>query len=447
MGRKLQTIYEYFSDYSEKQIDDMMCKLSIYDKSLIISRFGKDLHNPSPQEDWSRENSVKYYGSVVPKMKKILSQNFAPAELTDTESETVGLNQEPKTEEIEETDVSQLLQLLKTKNNREICEFLNISPNQLYDELLKLKNKGTQYIRKYYSDGFIKYKDVSAPSTLIKYKCIEQEKTIITDINEDDMKFLLISDLHFGNELERIDLVNRAYEYCIKNGINIILCGGDLIDGAFTKGTQKISDLYEQVEYFMKNYPYDKNILTFSVAGDHDVSVLTKASLDIMEICNNFRHDIVIVGYNNAKINLKNDGIQLFHFNKDFSCKRTSPIILNGHLHKYSTEINNNSLNIPLPTLSNIVQPMPTALELDVYFYKGYIETAIIKQLYFGDKDIVLGESKFDLLSGRNINYGQIANEENYKQNTEQNFDKEKVLKKTNLPSSQIEKFYKRYGR
>lgn len=137
MGRKLQTIYEYFSDYSEKQIDDMMCKLSIYDKSLIISRFGKDLHNPSPQEDWSRENSVKYYGSVVPKMKKILSQNFAPAELTDTESETVGLNQEPKTEEMEETDVSQLLQLLKTKNNREICEFLNISPNQLYDELLK----------------------------------------------------------------------------------------------------------------------------------------------------------------------------------------------------------------------------------------------------------------------------------------------------------------------
>ena len=82
-----------------------------------------------------------------------------------------------------------------------------------------------------------------------------------------------------------------------------------------------------------------------------------------------------------------------------------------------------------------------------MFFYKGYIETAIIKQLYFGDKDIVLGESKFDLLSWRNINYGQIANEENYKQNTEQNFDKEKVLKKTNLPSSQIEKFYKRYGR
>jgi hypothetical protein len=63
------------------------------------------------------ENRRIKYKRRGDKMKKILSQNFAPAELTDTESETVGLNQEPKTEEIEETDVSQLLQLLKTKNN------------------------------------------------------------------------------------------------------------------------------------------------------------------------------------------------------------------------------------------------------------------------------------------------------------------------------------------
>ncbi len=38
----------------------------------------------------------------------------------------------------------------------------------------------------------------------------------------------------------------------------------------------------------------------------------------------------------------------------------------------------------------------------------------------------MLGESKFDLLSGRNINYGQIANEENYKQNTEKTLIKKK---------------------
>ena len=74
------------------------------------------------------------------------------------------------------------------------------------------------------------------------------------------MKFLLISDLHFGNELENLKLIDRAYNYCIKNGINIILCGGDFIDGSFSKGSQKITDLYDQIEYFIKNYPQDKNI-------------------------------------------------------------------------------------------------------------------------------------------------------------------------------------------
>ena len=59
MGRKLQTIYEYFSDYTEKQIDDMIYGLSIDEKLIIRSRFGNDLHNPSPQKNWSKENSEK----------------------------------------------------------------------------------------------------------------------------------------------------------------------------------------------------------------------------------------------------------------------------------------------------------------------------------------------------------------------------------------------------
>lgn len=204
---------------------------------------------------------------------------------------------------------------------------------------------GMRYTRSYYSDGSIKYKKISTMQALKSYMNVSQSKTIITDINENNMKFLLISDLHFGNELERIDLIDRAYNYCVKNGINIILCGGDLIDGAFTKGKQKISDLYQQIEYFIKNYPQDKNILTFSVAGDHDISAFNTTSLDIVEMCNNFRHDIIIGGYNNAEINLKNDKIHLYHHIENGSLLQTSaPIILHGHSHQYLTEIKNDSL-------------------------------------------------------------------------------------------------------
>ena len=151
MGRKLQTIYEYFSDYTEQQIDDMIYGLSIDEKLIIRSRFGNDLHNPSPQKNWSKENSEKYYGTIVPKMKRLLtkdSKNIDSVDLPKQVEQDNRLVQQKS--EIEVVDYSaQLLQLLKVgKNNREICESLNISSSQLYDELLKLKNRGIRHSRK-----------------------------------------------------------------------------------------------------------------------------------------------------------------------------------------------------------------------------------------------------------------------------------------------------------
>jgi predicted phosphodiesterase len=401
MGRNLQTIYEYFSDYTEEQVNNVIYGLSVDEILVIKSRFGNDLHNPSSQSDWGKENSNKYYGSIIPKMKRRLAKL---------------LEQEKAVDDYQ----AYLLQLIKEgKNNREICEIFNISFNQLYDELLKLKTKGVKYSRKYYSDGSIKYNKIK------KLKKLNENvnKTIITDNQENNMKFLLISDLHFGNEFENLGLIDRAYNYCIKNGINIILCGGDFIDGSFSKSPQKITDLYDQIEYFIKNYPQDKNILTFGVAGDHDFSTLKRASLDIIEICNNRRHDIIIGGYNNAEIN------HLFHNmlgGRMHSAQ--APIILCGHLHKYMTQQKNNSLYITLPTLSNINQQMPSALELDLSFSKGYISSAVIKHLYFGTQDFVLSESEFNLLNERNSNNNEIKNVEGYRQN----LDAEKILKKTN---------------
>lgn len=74
MGRKLQTIYEYFSDYTEEQINSVVYGLSVDEILVIKSRYGNDLHNPSLQSDWEKENSNKYYGSIIPKMKRRLAK-------------------------------------------------------------------------------------------------------------------------------------------------------------------------------------------------------------------------------------------------------------------------------------------------------------------------------------------------------------------------------------
>lgn len=447
MSKKLQTIYEYFSDYIEKEIDDMIYSLSIEEKLVIRDRYGDDLHNPVPTEKWNKERSKEFYGSLVPKMRKLLAKSTENKK-TDEVPENNRQNSvveivEPKIEISGKTEL--LLQLLKEgKSNTEICENLNISTQQLYQQLLNLKNRGIMHLRKYYSDGSIKYNSIFAMKDLRTCKGHDQDRTLITDTNENSLKMLAISDLHFGNELERIDLINRAYNYCVKNGINIILCGGDIIDGSYSQGTQKITNLYEQIEYFIKNYPYDKSILTFAVAGDHDISAFYKSSIDMIEMCNNYRHDIIIGGYNNSSVNIKNDKVHLYHHVEAGTMRTTdAPIILHGHSHKFATEMRKNSLNVTIPTLSGINQLMPSALELNLYFNKSYIENTVIKHVYFGEQDVVLGEFTFDLSKGRTLNDEPIRNVESFRQVS---IDGPKVLTKINEPLSQIEKFNRRYG-
>ena len=462
-GRKLKTIYECFPDYTEEQVDDII-KHELTDEEILVVfyRNGNDLHNPMPQDNWDKECSLKYYRSIMPKIKNRLRKKYfvynhakmcddcldndeiieQPTEINDSD-----IIIEQPTEINDSDQTSELIKLLKSgKTNQQICDSLNITSSQLYNVLLNLKNNGIRHSKTYYSDGSIKYGIISSIAAVKKQAIILQDKTIITENNENRMKFLLISDLHFGNQLERVDLIDRAFNYCIKNGINIILCGGDIIDGTFTRGTQTLSNAYKQVEHFIKDYPQDPNILTFSVAGDHDFSAFKEAYVDIIKICNNYRHDVIIGGYNNTGINLKNDQILLFHYIPGGTMRISSaPIILMGHTHNYSTKMLNGTLNVSLPSLSDIIHSMPTALELDVSFSKGYIINSIIKQIYFGDQDVVLNESSFDFTNTRCLNKDEVRNSENYIQDTEETSNDELILKKDYHTLSQIEKFNRRF--
>lgn len=72
-GKKLQTIYEYFGDYTKEEVDDMLIKLSDEEFNLITLRYGKDLKNPKTTNEFTVEIRNKFYGSLVPKMKRLLS--------------------------------------------------------------------------------------------------------------------------------------------------------------------------------------------------------------------------------------------------------------------------------------------------------------------------------------------------------------------------------------
>lgn len=72
MARELQTIYQYFKDYTKEQVDAMLEKLSEEEKALIRIRYGEDLNNPVSGK-LDKEQYAKFYGSLVPKMKRLLA--------------------------------------------------------------------------------------------------------------------------------------------------------------------------------------------------------------------------------------------------------------------------------------------------------------------------------------------------------------------------------------
>lgn len=306
-----------------------------------------------------------------------------------------------------------LLKLIKEgKTCNDISKELNISNKQLYNRLLTLKNNGIMLERKYYSNGQMTYKSIHS-SSIIHNRFGEISNGILSLHEENDIKMLVISDLHFGNKLERLDLVDNAFNYCAKNGINIILCAGDMIDSLPGRCKEEYNTLEKQIKHFVKDYPHDKNILTFAVGGNHDIYALYKEARSIIDYINNYRHDIIISDFLLNTVNIKNESINLYHHIDNYGKKNSDAIItLHGHAHKYMAYINqNNKLQVVVPSLSDINETLPTALEMNLHFKKGFIETVDLKQIYFIYRDMVLSETSYNLMKNRNVVFKPIDNE------------------------------------
>lgn len=331
---------------------------------------------------------------------------------------------------------AKLIQLINEgKTCNEICRYLNISNKQLFNYLTLLRNKGLLFQRYYCSNGVIYYKPISTRNQLKSYYS-DYEDSIITQNKDKEFRCLVISDLHFGNKLERLDLLDRAYNYCIKNDIHIILCCGDMIDGTIGISEKYIPDIYNQIEHFIKDYPFDKNILTFAVGGDHDFDGIRKGFQDIVEAANNYRHDIIIRAYNNRIVNIKNDCIHLFHRNNNGKViEHTASISLHGHAHKYIADLlDEKILRIIVPSLSDINDSLPTAIDLKLEFEKGYIHYATLNQIYFADKDYILNEQRYDLLKNRDVVIKSIENENSFKEDNLSSISPPQKMKVKLLP-------------
>ena len=317
--------------------------------------------------------------------------------------------------------VKQLLELINIGATiNEISEILGLTNKQIYNLITIIKNNGYDFERKYYSTGDIIYlpkKRFYLPEET------DRGVTLITTPQEKEITILIMSDPHIGSEYERLDLIEKAFTYCIDNNIHIIIIGGDFIDGMVGPYGRKHKTNEEQIKYAIKKYPFDKNIITFTVLGNHDYKSLKENGQDFSLILKSYRHDIVPLGYGVGQLNIKNDKIIVLHPLKSnqqvekFSGART--VIIRGHSHKTRIKILNQSNTIIayISSISDRVfsenEIMPGAMLATLRFYNGYISTITFKQLMLGEKVYTVNEFNYPLGYSRKIVESQkIKNEE-----------------------------------
>lgn len=273
----------------------------------------------------------------------------------------------------------------------DICTMLNLSHKQLYHRLNLLRNDGFDFVRKYYSSGDIVYQ----PRTEKELSNQRNDISICTSKNANVFKALVISDLHIGSISERLDLLDNMYNYCVKEGIHIIVNAGDLINGMF--GRQNLAEVNNniaQVDYLVKKYPFDKNILNFVVLGNHDLSPLKECGLDLAMRLNNSRHDIVPLGYDIGCINVKNDSFVIQH-SSEINANKVFPeasFILKGHSHKMMvSNLKDSNFSLSVPTLSDILidnNTLPGAIKMTIEMQGGYFITAYFEHLVIMDSKV-----------------------------------------------------------
>ena len=287
------------------------------------------------------------------------------------------------------TDINlRLIKLIEEgKTINEIIVELNMSNKQILRRLNDIKMDGINYHRIYHYTGDITFELIRAINDGFK------SVTNIKMKKDDDFKAVIISDLHVGSELERLDWLYKVYDYCIKNNIHIIINAGDLVEGMNNYSYVEKEIYLSQIEHLLREHPYDKNILNFICLGNHDTDSLRKDGINLAKILLNNRFDLVPIGFGKGILKLKDDFIYVLHPTSgvDLSVD-TNNLILRGHSHKLKTVYENNQFTFYVPSLSDIKQVgspnVPTFLELNIkfsngLFKKGYISTLIIQdQIY-----------------------------------------------------------------
>ena len=215
-GKKLQTIYKYLNEYTREEIDAMLNKLTEEEISLVKLRYGNDLDNPVVSSTWGKEETTKFYGSLIPKMKRLLSnpdgkrkRNVKKTQNISNENTQASIfskeqqkvedlkpNLSQTTSEIEKDDCLKILELMRTPSFGEMLK--SLTPKEAVIICLKLGYVDEKYFTTESIAGFLGIETSEVIETIKKVLLVYKEN--INQFIDKTVDIATSSSLTFKND-------------------------------------------------------------------------------------------------------------------------------------------------------------------------------------------------------------------------------------------------------
>lgn len=221
---------------------------------------------------------------------------------------------------------------------------------------------------------------------------------------KNNIKFIVISDTHFGSRYECFDYLKYVYDYALSHGIKYIFHAGDLIEGSYAnyrRCKRKYMNVDAQVNHVIEDYPYDESITNIILLGNHDAFPIVINGRDISDSLKS-RADFIVTGYKSSYIKTNHEYISLKHeISRLLNQIDDSTVLLNffGHSHQYKCFFDGKYAIFRVPTLANIPSNSYTIVNRgflvgNIDFEDGRASNLSVDYINFDDKDTISFERK-----------------------------------------------------
>jgi hypothetical protein len=193
-------------------------------------------------------------------------------------------------------DLMEYLKDRKVVRLFDLCDEAKMSPNSIMSQIDVLRKIGYEIV-------------VDNNIVSISESVSNEKYTFERSLEEKELSFAVVSDMHFGSKACQITALNEFCHICSTKGIKHILVPGDIVSGYKVYTGQEL-DVYcytakEQEETVLKNLPV--GFEWYMLGGNHDYSFLSKGGgINIIRSIVNKRPDIKFVGFDEAVIPLIN---------------------------------------------------------------------------------------------------------------------------------------------